>query len=125
MSARLWGRIATGFISSLLLLDAVGKLLRLAPVVEGTSQLGYPTSVIFTLGVIEVVCIVAYLFPSTSVLGAVLLTGYLGGAIATHVRIGSPVVTHILSPIYVATFVWGGLFLREERLRALIPLRRG
>lgn len=117
-----WG--ATALVSSLLLLDASGKLLEVAPVVKGTTELGYPAALVLTIGIIELLCIVAYLVPVTSALGAVLLTGYLGGAIATHLRIGSPLLTHVLSPIYVAVFVWGGLYLRDERLRALIPLRR-
>jgi hypothetical protein len=91
--------------------------------VEGTTELGYPESVVVGIGIIELVCLVVYLIPRTTVLGAVLLTGYLGGAIASHVRIGSPLFTHVLFPIYVAALIWGGLFLREGRLRALIPLR--
>jgi DoxX-like family len=74
--------------------------------------------------VIELVCLVLYLVPRTSVLGALLLTGYLGGAIATHVRVGSPLVGYTLFPIYVALFIWGGLYLRETRLRELLPFRR-
>jgi hypothetical protein len=91
--------------------------------VEGTTELGYPESVVVGIGIIELVCLVVYLIPRTTVLGAVLLTGYFGGAIASHVRIGSPLFTHVLFPIYVAVLIWGGLFLREGRLRALIPLR--
>ena len=76
-----------------------------------------------TIGLIELVCLALYLIPRTSVLGALMLTGYLGGAIATHVRIGSPLPTHTLFPIYVALMVWGGLYLRESRLRELLPFR--
>lgn len=118
------GRAASGLIASLLLLDSVGKLLRVPPVVEGTTALGYPASTIFAIGLIELACIVAYLVPATSAIGAVLLTGYLGGAIATHVRIASPLFTHALFPVYVAALVWGGLFLRDERVRCLISWRR-
>jgi hypothetical protein len=78
---------------------------------------------VLVIGVIELVCLVLYLVPQTSVLGALLLTGYLGGAIATHVRVGSPLMSHTLFPIYVALMVWGGLYLREGRLRALLPFR--
>jgi len=121
---RLWaGRIMSAVPILFLLFDSVGKLLKLAPVVEGTTQLGYPESAVLGIGMIELVCIVVYVIPRTSILGAILLTGYLGGAIATHVRIGSPFFTHTFFPIYVAVLVWGGLFLREDRLRALIPLR--
>ena len=76
------------------------------------------------IGIIELACLVLYLTPRTSVVGSLLLTGYLGGAVATHVRISSPLLTHTLFPIYVAVLLWGGLYLRETRLRALVPLRR-
>ena len=82
-----------------------------------------PESVIVPLGLIQLVCLVAYLVPRTTVLGAVLWTGYLGGAVATHVRVGSPLLTHTLFPIYVAIFLWLGLWLRDARLRAVLPLR--
>jgi hypothetical protein len=75
------------------------------------------------LGATLLLCVLAYVFPRTSVLGAVLLTGYLGGAVATHVRIGNPMATHVLFPVYVAIMLWVGLYLREPRLRALLPLR--
>ena len=93
--------------------------------VEATAQLGYPEGVILGLGVIELVCLIVYLVPSTAVLGAVLWTGYLGGAVATHVRVGNPLLSHTLFPIYVATFLWLGLWLRDQRLRSVLPLRTG
>jgi hypothetical protein len=121
---RLWaGRIMSGLPTLFLLLDGVMKLVKPAPVVEGTIQLGYPESVIFGLGVVLIGCTILYVIPSTSVLGAMLLTGYLGGAVATHVRVGNPLFSHILFPVYVAVLVWGGLYLRDSRLRALVPLR--
>jgi DoxX-like protein len=107
-----------------LLFDSVIKFTAMEPVVDSLRQLGYPVSLGPVIGVIELVCLVLYVIPRTSVLGAILLTGYLGGAVATHVRVGSPLLTHILFPIYVAALLWGGLFLREGRLRTLIPLRR-
>ena len=120
----LWaGRIMSGLAILFLAFDAVGKLLRLAPVIEGSTQLGYPASVVFGLGVVLLVCVVTYAIRPTSILGAILLTGYLGGAIATHVRVGNPLFTHTLFPIYVAVLIWGGLYLRDARLRAIIPLR--
>jgi hypothetical protein len=106
-----------------LLFDSAIKLMVIDPVVESFGQLGYPVSVSVGIGLLELVCLVLYVIPRTSVLGAILLTGYLGGAVATHVRVGSPMLTHVLFPIYVAALVWGGLFLREARLRALVPLR--
>lgn len=87
-------------------------------------QLGYPPDRVLWIGIIELVCVVLYLVPRTAVLGALLLTGYLGGAIATHVRVGSPLLSHTLFPIYVALMLWGGLYLREPRLRELVPFRR-
>lgn len=99
-------------------------MLKLGPAVEGTVSLGYPLDSVRVIGIVELVCLVLYLVPRTSVLGALLLTGYLGGAIATHVRIGNPLFTHILFPVYVALFVWGGLFLRDPRLAELLPLRK-
>jgi len=106
-----------------LLFDSVGKLLQVQPVIDGTLELGYPGSTVFGLGVTLLLCVIAYVIPRTSVLGAVLLTGYLGGAIATHVRVQNPLFTHVLFPIYVATFIWGGLILRDVRLRAFLPWR--
>jgi hypothetical protein len=117
------GRIVSGIAVLFLIFDATLKVLRLPAAVEGTAQLGYPTSVLFGLGVVQIVCIVLYLVPRTAVLGAILWTGYLGGAVATHVRIGHPLFSHVLFPVYVALLLWGGLWLRDLRLRALIPVR--
>ena len=114
--------VLTTLAALFLTLDTVMKLLRLAPAVEGTVALGYPEHTVALIGVIELVCLVLYLVPQTAVLGAVVMTGYLGGAIATHVRVGNPLLSHTLFPIYVAVMVWGGLYLREPRLRALMPL---
>lgn len=120
----LWtGRIVSTIAALFLLVDAVAKLFKPAPVVESTVQLGYPESVIIGLGILLLVCTVLYMIPRTSVLGAILLTGYLGGATATHVRVGGPLFS-ILFPGIFGILIWGGLFLRDERLRALIPLRR-
>ena len=120
----LWaGRALSGVAVLFLLFDSVGKLLQVQPVIDGTLELGYPGSTVFGLGVTLLLCVIAYVIPRTSVLGAVLLTGYLGGAIATHVRVQNPLFTHVLFPIYVATFIWGGLILRDVRLRAFLPWR--
>jgi len=120
----LWaGRVLSTIGVLFLLFDSMGKLLEVPPVVAGTAELGYPASTVFPLGVLLLLCVVAYAVPGTSVLGAVLLTGYLGGAIATHVRVESPLFSHTLFPVYVGLVVWGGLFLREARLRALLPRR--
>ena len=122
----LWiGRVLSGLAVLFLTFDAALKLLRLPMAIEGTSQLGYPAGVVLPLGLVQVVCLVLYVVPRTSVLGAVLWTGYLGGAIATHVRLGNPLFTHVLFPVYVALLLWGGLWFRDGRLRALLPLRFG
>lgn len=122
----LWiGRVLSGVGVLFLTFDATLKLLRLPMAIEGTSQLGYPAGVVLPLGLVQVVCLVLYVIPRTSVLGAVLWTGYLGGAIATHVRLGNPLFTHVLFPVYVALLLWGGLWFRDGRLRALLPLRFG
>jgi hypothetical protein len=121
----LWtGRVLSGIAVAFLIFDSAGKLLQVQPVIEGTRQLGYPEDVVFGLGVTLLSCVLAYVIPRTSVLGAVMLTGYLGGAVATHVRVGSPILTHILFPAYVAALLWGGLMLRDARLRAFVPWRR-
>lgn len=113
------GRILSGLAILFLLFDATLKLLQLAPAVEATAQLGYPTSLIQTIAIIQLACLVIYLVPRTSLLGAVLWTGYLGGAVATHVRVGSPLFSHILFPVYIAALLWAGLWLRSSRLRGL------
>ena len=121
---RLWaGRIMTGLPVLFLLFDTVIHFLKIAPVVEGFAQLGYPVSLAIEIGVIELVCLVLYVIPRTSVLGAILLTGYLGGAVASNLRVGNPFFSHVLFAVYVGILLWGGLYLRDDRLRALIPLR--
>jgi len=117
------GRVCSGLPVLFLVFDTMLKVLRLGPAIEGTAALGYPESSVQLIGLVELVCLVLYVVPRTSVLGALLLTGYLGGAIASHVRIGSPLLTHVLFPVYVALLLWGGLYLREKRLQALVPLR--
>lgn len=106
--------------SLLLALSASMKLSRNPQAVEGFARAGYPDGALLAIGVTEVVCTVVYLVPQTAVLGAILLTGYLGGATCHHVRAGEP----FLTPVVVGVVLWGGLFLRDERLRALLPLRR-
>ena len=121
----LWGgRTLSGIAVLFLLFDASVKVLQLPIAVEATTQLGYSANVILWLGLLQLACLVVYLIPRTAVLGAVLWTGYLGGAVATHVRVGHPLLSQALFPVYVALLVWGGLWLRDERLRAVLPLRR-
>ena len=119
-----WTGIVISALPSLFLLaDGVMKLVKPAPVVEGTVKVGYPESVIVPLGIVLLACTILYVIPRTSVLGAILLTGYLGGAVATHVRVGDPLFTHVLFPVYLGVMIWGGLFLRDSRVRAIIPFR--
>jgi DoxX-like family len=118
------GRVMSALPVLFLLFDSIIKFMKIFPVTDSFTQLGYPVSLAVGIGILELICVILYLIPSTSVLGAILLTGYLGGAVATHVRIGSPLFSHVLFPIYVGLLLWGGLFFREDRLRALIPFRK-
>ena len=117
------GYIISGLPALLLLLDAVGKLVKPEPVVTGTLELGYHESVIVPLGIVLLGATILYLVPRTAILGAILITAYLGGAVATHVRVGNPLFTHTLVPVYLGILIWFGLYLRDERLRALVPFR--
>ncbi len=120
----LWaGRIISALPALFLLVDGIMKLVKPEPVVKATIELGYPESVIMALGMILLVGVILYMVPRTAVLGAILLTGYFGGAIAAQVRVGNPLFSHVLFPVYLAVLIWGGLFLRDPRLHALIPLR--
>lgn len=113
--------ILSGFVVLFLLMDAVMKLMRLRVVLESTAELGWPITSVVPLGLILLICTALYILPRTSVLGAILLTGYLGGTVATHARIGSPVFSHVLFGVYLGVMLWAGLYLRDGRLRALIP----
>ena len=120
----LWtGRIMSGLVIAFMLLDGAMKLVPLDVVVTTSEQMGIPGSLARTLGVIGLLCTLLYAVPRTSVLGAILLTGYLGGAIASHLRLGDPIFTHTLFGLHLGLLAWGGLYLRDARLRALIPLR--
>lgn len=123
-SAAFWGGwVISGLPAAMLIMDGVMKLVKPKPVIEGTMRIGYSESVITPLGIVLLSCVVLYLIPRTAVLGAILLTGYLGGAVASHVRVGDPLFSHILAPVYVAIFLWTGLCLRDRRMRSLAPLR--
>ncbi len=117
------GYIISGLPVLFLLFDAIGKFVKPEPVVTGTLELGYPESTILPIGIILLVCTILYAIPRTAVLGAILLTGYLGGAVATHVRVGNPLATHVLFPVYLGLLLWLGLYLRDARLRKLVPFR--
>jgi len=116
----LWaGRIISTLVGLFLLFDAVAKLMRIAPVLQAFTQLGFSTSLAVPIGAVLLLCTILYVIPPTSILGAILLTAYLGGATVTHLRAGQP----FYFPIIFGVLVWGGLYLREDRLHALIPLR--
>ena len=125
-AARWTGRALSGVVILFLLLDGGMKLLPLQIVTETMDKMGYGASdnLARGLGLITIVCTLLYAVPPTSILGAILLTGYLGGAIASHVRIDSPLFTHTLFGLYLGLMLWGGLWLRDDRLRSLLPLRR-
>jgi hypothetical protein len=114
------GYAITGLVLLFLIFDSIGKLLKVAPVIEGSTKLGYPESSIVGIGVVLLLCTVLFAIPRTSVLGAILLTGYLGGAVATHVRVASPLLTHQLFPVYLGVLIWVALYLRNEKLRRLL-----
>jgi len=123
----LWmGRLLSGVVILFMLFDGLIKLVPWPIVTETMDKIGYGSSETLarSLGVITIVCTVLYTIPPTSILGAILLTGYLGGAMASHVRIGSPLFTHVLFGFYLGLMLWGGLWLRDARLRALVPFRR-
>ena len=116
------GRIMSGLGVAFLLMDGVMKLFKPAVVREAFARLAYPESEIIGIGVLLLMCTALYLIPRSSIFGAILLTGFLGGAVATHVRVGDPLLSHVLFPTYIAALLWVGLYLREPRLRALVPL---
>ena len=118
------GRVLSALAIVFLGFDVAIKLVQLPVVGETLAQLGYPSDLGLAIGVIELVCLVLYVVPRTAVLGAILLTAVFGGAIASHLRIASPLFSHILFGAYLGLFVWGGLYLRSARLRDLIPRQR-
>jgi len=119
--AMLWGgRVASALPVLMLLMSGVMKFLKPAEVVEGFTKLGWDERLALGLGILEIACTIVYVIPQTAVLGAILLTGYLGGAVATHVRVGE----QFIGPVVFGVLLWLGLYLRDARLRTLLPLRR-
>jgi hypothetical protein len=114
------GRLISGFIILFMLLDGVLHAIRFGPYVEGTVKVGFPASTVLPLGIVALFCTILYVIPRTAVLGAILLTGYFGGATATHVRMGQP----FYFPLVFGILTWLGLYLRDGRLRELVPLRK-
>ena len=124
-AARWTGYAMSGFVVVFLLFDGGIKLVPLEIVTQTSGEIGLPTDASFArlLGILTLIGVVLYAIPQTAMLGAILLTGYMGGAIATHLRIDSPLFSHTLFGVYLGLLIWGGLYLREPRLRALIPFR--
>ncbi|MBR0875401.1 DoxX family protein [Bradyrhizobium tropiciagri] len=124
--SRIIGSVMSGVVVLFLLFDGAMKLLPLTVVTETMDKMGWGSSdaMARSLGIITIVCTLLYSVPPTSILGAILLTGYLGGAIATHVRVDSPLFTHSLFGLYLGLLLWGGLYLRDGTLRTLLPFRR-
>ena len=115
----------TGWVLSilailLLLADGFGKLIKPEPVVKATLELGYHENTITTIGILVIICAIIYAIPRSALIGAILLTGFLGGAIATHFRINNPLFSHTLFPVYILLFIWLGLYLRSASLRKLL-----
>ncbi|MBZ5694506.1 MAG: DoxX family protein [Acidobacteriia bacterium] len=123
--AMLWtGRILSGLVVLFMLFDSILHILRPAKVLEAFVRIGFSEKFSLVIGIVLLACVILYVIPRTSVLGAILLTGYLGGAVSINVRAGSPLFTGTLFPVYFGVLTWGGLFFRDARLRALIPLRK-
>lgn len=121
---QLWtGRVLSGLAVLFLTMDGVMKLIKPAPVVEGTLQLGFPESSITGIGIVLLASVLLYVLPRTAMFGAIILTGYLGGAVATHVRVDNPLFSHTLFPVYFGILIWGGLWLRDLRVRAALRLK--
>lgn len=118
------GRVITGLALAFMTLDVTMKLARVSQAIEGTVQLGFSPGVVLPLGLIQLACLILYVVPRTAPLGATLLTAYLGGAVAIHVQRGNPLFTHMLFPVYIAVLLWGGLYLRDARVRALFARLR-
>ena len=120
----LWtGRVMSGLVIAFLLFDGAMKLIPLQVVIDTSQQMAIPLDIIRTLGVLTLLGTALYAWPRTSVLGAIFLTGYLGGAIYAHFRLADPLFTHTLFGVYLGLLIWGGLYLRDPRVRALLPLR--
>ncbi len=122
--ARIAGLIITGLVTAFLLFDAIIHIANIQSVRDAMAELGFDENIAVVIGIVMLVCLVLYLVPATSILGAVLLTGYLGGAVATNMLTEQPLFSTILFPVYVGIFVWGGLWLRDAGVRTIMPIRR-
>lgn len=124
-SKTIWaGRVITAIVVLFMLFDSITKILKVNAVVKASAQFGYSANTIMIVGIILFACVLVYLYPRTAILGAVLLTGYLGGAVEANLRIGSPLFTTLLFPVYFGILVWAGLYLRNQRVREFISFRK-
>ena len=122
---KIWtGRGLSGIALLFMLFDSINKVIKNPYVVKASAELGYPEAVIPEIGIILLICLILYAIPRTSIIGAILLTGFLGGAVATNLRIENPLFSHTLFPVYMGVLVWGGLYLRSARVRSLFSLRK-
>ena len=120
----LWrGRVISALVVLFMLFDCITKIIKLPQVIDASAKMGFTVSMVVGVGWTLLACVILYVIPQTSVLGAILLACYLGGAVATNVRVGAPLFTHILFPVYIAAMAWAGLYLRDSPLRALLPER--
>lgn len=117
------GQVITALTAAFLLFDGIIHVLKIEPVVDSFRELGFPGDTAVGIGVLELICLALYLVPRTSVLGAILLTGYLGGAVAAQLRIEAPLFSTLLFPVYTGVFLWAGLYLRDAKVRELVPSR--
>lgn len=122
-ASKLAGNAISGLLIAFFIFDAAMKIVKPAPVVDASAHMGLPAGLITPIGAVLLLCVVLYAIPRTAVLGALLLTGYLGGAVFANLRAGDPLFSHVLFPVYFGVLLWGALLLREPRLRELIPLR--
>ncbi len=121
---RIIGRVVQGLVAAFLLFDSIIHILNIPAVQQASAQLGLAPGLAIPIGFVELICVLLYLVPGTSILGALLLTGYLGGAVATNVIGGTPLFTNILFPVYVGILIWGALHVRDGRIRELIPFKK-
>jgi hypothetical protein len=122
---QLWiSYVMSGLVILFMLMDSIMKFVKPQAVIEGTLALGYAEQHLVVIGTLGLISTLLYAFPRTSILGAILLTAYFGGAVATHLRLNNPLFTHTLFTVYFGIFIWGGLWLRNIKLRELLPLRQ-
>ena len=125
-ASRRIGFVMSGLVVAFMLFDGGIKLVPMDVVIRSSAELGYPATADLarTLGVLGLLCTALYVYPRTAVLGAILLTAYMGGTVATHLRVGNPLFSHLLFGVYLALLAWGGLYFRDARVRALIPISK-